>query len=141
MQMMRAPSTHVHLVTVLEEMPVTETIDGIAELGGEQLPVGHVVVNLVQPDLVRAETREALASGALDTDTLHAVLERAGLPPTAADSLIDGGVDASHRTELQAARRVDLANCGRPVIELARRADGVDLGVLYEMAEQLKDLT
>ena len=141
MQMMRAPSTHVHLVTVLEEMPVTETIDAIAELGAAQLPVGHVVVNLIQPDLVSASTRKALAAGSLDTETLGAVLDRAGLPAGAAGSLIDGGLDAVHRAELQSDQRAALEHCGRPVIELERRPDGIDLGALYEMSDQLKDLT
>ena len=38
----------VHLVTVLEDMPVQETADGIAELTKDGLPVGGVVVNLVR---------------------------------------------------------------------------------------------
>lgn len=141
MQMMQAPSTHVHLVTVLEEMPVTETIDAIAELGIAQLPVGHVVVNLIQPDLVSAPTRAALAAGSLDADTIGSVLDRADLPPAAAGSLIDGGLDATHRAELQADQRAELEHCGRPVVELERRPDGIDLGALYEMSDQLKDLT
>ncbi len=141
MQMMRAPSTHVHLVTVLEEMPVTETIDAIAELGVAQLPVGHVVVNLIQPDLVSEPTRAALAAGSLDADAIGSVLDRAGLPASAAGSLIDGGLDAAHRSELQADQRAELEHCGRPVIELDRRPDGIDLGALYEMSDQLKDLT
>ncbi|MDQ2637430.1 MAG: AAA family ATPase, partial [Actinomycetota bacterium] len=60
MTMMRAKSTHIHLVTVLEEMPVTETIDGIADLAAEKLPVGHVVVNLIRPSLISAQSRAAL---------------------------------------------------------------------------------
>lgn len=141
MQMMRAPSTHIHLVTVLEEMPVTETIDAIAELGTEKLPVSHVAVNLIQPDLLTTSTRDALTNGSLDTETVGAALERVGLPPDAAGSLIDGGMDAAHRATLQTDNRAELADCGRPVVELARRPDGIDLGALYEMAEQLGDLT
>ncbi|MGA8852500.1 MAG: ArsA-related P-loop ATPase [Aeromicrobium sp.] len=141
MQMMRAPSTHVHLVTVLEEMPVTETIDAIAELGVARLPVGHVVVNLIQPDLITEPTRAALAADTLDADAIGAVLDRAGLPASAAGSLIDGGLDAAHRAELQGDQRAALEHCGRPVIELDRRPDGIDLGALYEMSDQLKDLT
>ncbi len=141
MQMMRAPSTHVHLVTVLEEMPVTETIDGIAELTADQLPVGHVVVNLTQPDHVSADARASLDDGTLDRDSVATVLDRAGLPGAAAGSLIDGGLDAIRRDQLQAAQRVELADCGRPVVELPRLTDGIDLGALYELAEQLKDLT
>lgn len=141
MQMMRAPSTHIHLVTVLEEMPVTETIDAIAELGTEKLPVSHVAVNLIQPDLLTTSTRDALINGSLDTETVGAALERVGLPPDATGSLIDGGMDAAHRATLQTDNRAELADCGRPVVELARRPDGIDLGALYEMAEQLGDLT
>src|SRR5690606_6429667 len=60
-QMVRSETAHVHLVTVLEEMPVQETIDGLAELTSERLPVGHVIVNLVRPSLLSAGTRDALA--------------------------------------------------------------------------------
>lgn len=141
MEMMRASSTHVHLVTVLEEMPVTETIDGIAELTSDQLPVGHVVVNLTQSDHVSADARTSLDDGSLDQTSVATVLDRVGLPGAAAASLIDGGLDAVHRDQLQAAQRIELAGCGRPVVELPRLADGIDLGALYELAEQLKDLT
>ncbi len=140
MEMMRAPSTHVHLVTVLEEMPVTETIDGIAGLEAERLPVGHVVVNLIQPDLIGASTRSALTDGSLDVAAVGTVLERSGLPPAAAGSLINGGLDAMNRADLQADQRTDLVDCGRPVVELERRPDGIDLGALYELADQLRDL-
>ena len=49
MELLRSPRTAVHLVTILEEMPVQETSDGIAELRAAGLPVGGVVVNLVRP--------------------------------------------------------------------------------------------
>src|SRR3954454_23111384 len=45
----RSARTAVHLVTVLEEMPVQETSDGIAELRSHDLPVGGVIVNQVRP--------------------------------------------------------------------------------------------
>ena len=46
MTLFRSPRTAVHLVTVLEEMPVQETADGIAQLREAELPVGGVVVNM-----------------------------------------------------------------------------------------------
>ena len=49
MKLFRSKRTAVHLVTVLEEMPVQETADGIEELRAEGLPVGGVVVNMVRP--------------------------------------------------------------------------------------------
>ena len=45
MGLLRSPRTAVHLVTLLEEMPVQETVDAVAELRGLHIPVGAVVVN------------------------------------------------------------------------------------------------
>src|SRR5689334_7817511 len=43
MGLFQSPRTAVHLVTILEEMPVQETHDGIAELRAAGLPVGGIV--------------------------------------------------------------------------------------------------
>ena len=48
MRLLRSPQTAVHLVTLLEEMPVQETLDAVAELTAAGLPVGGVVVNAVR---------------------------------------------------------------------------------------------
>src|SRR5680860_1423788 len=49
MTLFRSSRTAIHLVTVLEEMPVQETADGIEQLRAAGLPVGGVIVNLVRP--------------------------------------------------------------------------------------------
>ena len=41
MRVLRRRETAVHLVTLLEEMPVQETVDGVAELRAADLPVGR----------------------------------------------------------------------------------------------------
>ena len=46
---LRSPVTAVHVVTLLEEMPVQETTDAVAELRRVDLPVGTVIVNATQP--------------------------------------------------------------------------------------------
>ena len=43
--LLRSPMTAVHVVTLLEEMPVQETADAIAELTALGFPVGTVIVN------------------------------------------------------------------------------------------------
>ena len=48
MAVLRSPQTAVHLVTLLEDMPVQETADAIAELTGAGLPVGSVIVNMAR---------------------------------------------------------------------------------------------
>ncbi len=140
MTMMRARSTHVHLVTVLEEMPVTETVDGIAELQAERLPVGHVVVNLIRPELVSAATRAALDDETVGVDDVATVLTSVGLPAAAATTLVDGGHAAIRREELETEQRSVLADCGQPVVELPRLAGGIDLGALYDLAGRLEEM-
>ena len=80
MTLFRSPRTAVHLVTVLEEMPVQETADGIAQLREAQLPVGGVVVNLVRPRDLGSEDLAAARAGELDrrADRQGARLGRAG---------------------------------------------------------------
>ena len=52
MRVLKSPETAVHLVTLLEEMPVQETVDGVAELRAAGLPVGAVLINMVRPVLL-----------------------------------------------------------------------------------------
>ena len=51
-KVIRSPQTAVHFVTTLEEMPVQETLDGIAELreltGGAIRP-GGIIINMARP--------------------------------------------------------------------------------------------
>jgi anion-transporting ArsA/GET3 family ATPase len=139
MEMMRSPQTRVHLVTVLEEMPVQETIDGIAELTSERLPVGQVILNLVRPSVLSSATADALASGTLKAATVATSLASVGLDEAAAPGLVDGGLAHLERQRLQDGQREILQDCGRPLIELPLLGDGIDLGALFELAEHLKD--
>ncbi|MCW2840494.1 MAG: ATPase [Aeromicrobium sp.] len=140
MEMMRSAQTWVHLVTVLEEMPVQETIDGIAELTSARLPVGHVILNLVRPPVLTASTRDALAAGSLKTASVAKALAGAGLDEAAAPALIAGGAAHLERQRLQDSQREILDACGRPLVELPLLTDGVDLGALFELAERLEAL-
>lgn len=138
MQMMRAASTRIHLVTVLEEMPVQETMDGIAELTGERLPIGHVILNLIRESLISASTAKPLASGALSAAKVGASLKRAGLEATAAPALIEQGQAHLERQLLQANQRTLISAAATNLAELPFLSDGIDLGALFELAEQLK---
>ena len=138
MAMMRSKATHVHLVTVLEEMPVQETLDGIAELHDTQLPVGHVIVNLVQSALMGASTRDALSSGSLGTKQVAAALKTVGLDPDAAPALIDEGRAHLARQDLQDAERRSLEKADRPVVELPALPDAIDQGAVFELAKVLR---
>ncbi len=139
MAMMRDKSTQVHLVTVLEEMPVQETLDGIAELNDTHLPVGNVVVNLVQPSLMGDDTRDALESGRVGTEQVAAALDTVGLDTGAATALIDQGLAHLERQALQNAQREVLDKADRPIVELPTLPDAIDQGALFELARMLRD--
>jgi anion-transporting ArsA/GET3 family ATPase len=76
---LRSPQTVVHLVTVLEEMPVPETQDAVAELCEAGLPVGGIVVNMVRDPILPGRALTTAVKGRLDRDELVAGLEAAGL--------------------------------------------------------------
>ena len=138
MAMMRSQTTQVHLVTVLEEMPVQETIDGITELRATNLPVGHVIVNLVQSALLGDVTRDALTSGALGTKQVAAALESVALDADAAPALLDQGRAHLERRTLQDTQRDVLEKTDRRIVELPTMADAIDQGALFELASLLR---
>ena len=136
MTLFRSPRTAVHLVTVLEEMPVQETTDGITELRAVDMPVGGVIVNLVRPQEL---TREQLT----DTDPalVAADLKSAGVEadPDLVDSLLREGREHAERRDLETAQRTLVDALDVPSYELPRLPQGVDLGALYELAALLRE--
>jgi Mrp family chromosome partitioning ATPase len=139
MRMMRAPTTAVHLVTVLEEMPVQETLDGIAGLRAADLPVGRVIVNLAQHSPLEPPARELLAVGALDESSVGRALSGVGLSPEGGvpAGLLTEGAEHLDRLALQERQREVLAGLTLPTVELPRLTGGMDLGGLYDLAEVL----
>ncbi len=139
MTLLRSKRTAVHLVTVLEDMPVQETTDGIDELRHDRLPVGGVVVNMARRAELDDQERDLAISGELDRDTVAAELDKAGLKPT--DTLLRGLLtearEHAERRDLEDDQRKRINALDVPTYELARLPDGVDLGALYELAQSL----
>lgn len=140
MELLRSPRTAVHLVTLLEEMPVQETSDGIAELRAAGLPVGGIVVNLVRPQALGAAALTQVRGGAIDPTAVASDLQRAKLDVDGAlvSSLVDEARDHAERRQLEDEQRVLVAAEGIPTYELPRLAAGVDRGALNELAHQLR---
>ncbi|MGD9958570.1 ArsA-related P-loop ATPase [Nocardioides sp.] len=136
----RSSRTAVHLVTVLEEMPVQETADGIAELRADGLPVGVVIVNLVRPRDLDSHELEAALAGSIDRARTAADLGAAGIEAT--DALVDGLLTEAHdhaeRRSLEDSQRLLVGDLDVTSFELARLPSGIDLGGLYELADSLK---
>ncbi len=149
MRVLKSPETAVHLVTLLEEMPVQETVDGIAELREAGLPVGGVLVNMVRPPLLdaaavaavdgdhREEVALALGEAGLGGRSRKPETVRAAVEPLL-DPLLAQAREHAERVELERARRADLQHLKLPTYELPLLGEGVDLGTLYRLAGELK---
>ncbi|MEU6345985.1 ArsA-related P-loop ATPase [Streptomyces sp. NPDC046977] len=144
MRVLKSPDTAVHLVTLLEEMPVQETVDGAAELHAAGLPTGAVIINMVRPVLMDGDAVAAASSGrrtALAKALSQAGLggaRRGGLAERLIDPLLTQAHEHAERVALERTQRAELAGLGLPSYELGRLADGVDLGGLYRLAENLR---
>jgi anion-transporting ArsA/GET3 family ATPase len=141
MELFRSPRTAIHFVTVLEEMPVQETADGIAQVRSAGLPVGGIVVNLVRPRDLRVKDLAAARKGQLDRTAITADLAEAGVEVS--DRLVDGLLDEARdhavRRTLEDAQRKLVKQLGLPTYEQPQLAQGVDLGGLYELAARLRE--
>ena len=141
MAVLRSPQTAVHLVTLLEEMPVQETLDGVHDLGLIGLPVGGVVVNAVRAPLLHPADLRSAEAGGLDTQALAAGMEKAGLdaPDELVASLAAEARDHAVRVALEERGRDALGALERHSYELPLLPDTVDLGGLYELAGLLRE--
>lgn len=140
MTLFRSPRTAVHLVTLLEEMPVQETSDGILGLRAAHLPVGGIVVNQVRPRVLPDSALRSAREGTLDTGAVEADLERAGLEPgpDLVKSLLAEAGEYAERRALEDRQREELSGLRLPTYELRRLPGGIDLGGLYDLAADLK---
>jgi anion-transporting ArsA/GET3 family ATPase len=111
--------TSVHVVTLLEEMPVQETADAITDLPGLGIRIDSVIVNATREPLLagarvkRGEIRRGLTAAGLacDSETVAGVVAEAQAYQT--------------RIGVEAALREELAALGKPLVELPALPDGV----------------
>jgi anion-transporting ArsA/GET3 family ATPase len=139
--LLHSDDTLVHLVTLLEDMPVTETLEAIADLKAANLPVGSIIVNAATVSHLAPEALEAAAQNTLDRDRLAAGLATAGIdaePDLLAGLATETGEHAIRvLAELDCRRQLTAA--GVPMLSLPRLVDGADLGGVYELADLLAD--
>ena len=134
----KSPQTAVHFVTTLEEMPVQETLDGIAELRGiAGMQIGGIVINMARPAVLSREELKA----APDVAGMATALTAAGLHSTdeLAAALARELTEHARHVEMQDRERTELEAAGQPIYELPMIAEGIDLAALYRLAEELRD--
>ncbi|HVT64635.1 MAG TPA: ArsA-related P-loop ATPase [Mycobacteriales bacterium] len=140
MNLLRSVKTAVHLVTVLEEMPVQETADGIEELIATDLRPGAVIVNMVRDPLIPEDRIGDTAAGSVDTDDIARGLKAAGVEgdATTVAALAGEMTDHARRVLLERQELETLTALDRPTYQIPYIGDAAELSGLQEIADRLQ---
>jgi len=137
--MLTSPRTVVHVVTLLEEMPVQETVDAIDELRAVAMPIGGVVVNQVRETILAPKALKAAARSAISREDVAADLARVKVPAT--DAIVDGLLtearDHAERVALESEAATVIADLRRPTYRLPSMSEGIDTNSIRVLAERL----
>ncbi|HYN30045.1 MAG TPA: ArsA-related P-loop ATPase [Dermatophilaceae bacterium] len=144
-RMLRDRRTLVHMVTLLEEMPVQESVDALPELRRVHLNLGCLVVNQVrEPLLTPEQEKELLAPGAVEgtgplADRTRGALERAGVRVTGpmVRGLLAEGRAHAERVALESEMSAEIDAAGLPVLRLPALADGIEEGGIAVLADEM----
>ncbi|MEE6169946.1 ArsA family ATPase [Mycolicibacterium sp. 120322] len=138
-KLLHSEQTTIHLVTLLEALPIQETLEAIDELTELGLPIGSVIVNRNIPAYLSPEDLAKAADGDIDADAVRAGLEKVGIRLSDSDfaGLLTETIQHATRLAARAESAEQLDALDVPRLELPALSDGVDLGSLYELAEAL----
>ena len=140
MSVIRSPQTVVHFVTLLEEMPVQETLDGIHDLNETGINVGAVIVNMERPAVLSSGDLAEAGRDALDLDEIVRGLKSSGLEQHSgqyATALAAEAYEHAKRTALEQREKARITH--EPRYDLPLLPDGMDLAGLYDLARALRD--
>ncbi|MGB8210070.1 MAG: ArsA family ATPase [Mycobacterium sp.] len=138
-KILHSDHTAIHLVTLLEALPMQETMEAIDELQGLGLPIGSVIVNRNIAAYLQPDDLTKAAEGDVDADAVRSGLAAAGIKLSDADfaGLLTETIQHATRLTARAANAEQLDELKVSRLELPTIADGVDLGSLYELSESL----
>jgi anion-transporting ArsA/GET3 family ATPase len=138
-RLLHSDLTAIHLVTLLEALPIQETIEAINELRQLELPIGSVFVNRNIPTYLSPGDLAKATAGGLDAEAAQAGLASAGITLPEADfaGLLTETIQHATRITARTENAEQLVEIDVPRLELPALPDGVDLGSLYELAEAL----
>jgi anion-transporting ArsA/GET3 family ATPase len=138
-KLLHSDLTAIHLVTLLEALPMQETIEAIDELKEIGLPIGSVIVNRDIPTYLDPDALAKAAEGHIDADAVRADLTKAGITLSDSDfaGLLTETIQHATRIAARAESAEQLDEIEVPRLCLPALPDGVDLGSLYELAEEL----
>jgi anion-transporting ArsA/GET3 family ATPase len=138
-RLLHSDQTAIHLVTLLEALPVQETLEAIEELAEMKLPIGSVIVNRNIPPFLEPNDLAKAAEGVIDADAVRSGLALAGIKLADEDfaGLLTETIEHATRIAARSETAQQLEALKVPRLELPAISDGVDLGSLYELSESL----
>ena len=138
-RLLHSDQTAIHLVTLLEALPVQETLEAIEELAEMELPIGSVIVNRNIPSFLEPRDLAKAAEGDVDADSVRTGLGMAGIKLNDTDfaGLLTETIQHATRITARAETAQQLDALKVPRLELPALSDGIDLGSLYELSESL----
>jgi anion-transporting ArsA/GET3 family ATPase len=132
MRLLRSATTAVHLVTLLEDMPVTETEEAVAALRPTRIRIGMVIENMVTPSPLNHDQLQTAAAGSL-------ILEVPGLTIQQNQALAAEFAIEAARTLQEQQRHDRLTALGLALVQIPFDPGGIDEGAIFAIAEQLID--
>src|SRR3954454_6758844 len=140
MGMLRSDVTRIHLVTLLEEMPVQETLDAVGQLEAIDLRIGSIVVNMVRHSPLDDDALALAVKEKLPATELTEGLRAAGITGGAelVGTLAAEAHDHAIRVGLERENRDRIDALGKKVVELELQPEGIDNGALFDLAEELR---
>jgi anion-transporting ArsA/GET3 family ATPase len=138
-KLLHSDQTAIHLVTLLESLPMQETIEAIDDLQRLNLPIGSVIVNRGLPVYLQPDDLAKAAEGDVDADAVRSGFTTAGIKLSDDDfaGILTETIQHATRLKARAETAEQLDQIAVPRLELPNMADGIDLGRLYELAEML----
>ncbi len=139
MSLLRSDRTAIHLVTLLEEMPVQETLDAAHELRESGLDVASVIINMAtEPEMSPGELAR------IDRDGVPLELLREGLAEgdvdlTLTEALADQLREYAARYHSEQRARAALPELGVPIVELPRLNRAMNHDAIYDLADVITE--
>jgi anion-transporting ArsA/GET3 family ATPase len=130
MDMLHSATTVVHLVTLLEDMPVTETEEAVAALQPTRIRVGTVIANMVTPNPLPEAVLSSAAAGKVK-------LKVTGLTPAQNRALVGEFADEAARMLQESECRATLRELKLPLVDVSFDPAGIDENALFNIADQI----
>lgn len=138
-RMLRSHTTAVHVVSLLEEMPVQETVDALADLRAAGLPLGAIVVNQVREPMLSDRAMRSVRANRIDKLAAGVAADLAAVgvrqSPALAKGLIVDGAQHADRVLLEREQEAVLTAQGRLTVRLPWLPEGTEAGGISVLAD------